>query len=102
MHVTRAPVARRRTGYLAGAVVNAALLILVNVAPGWQAVPFLTAETARVLVWVDLALLAALLGHLIHLWRDPPLLTAANHLVGTALSLIAAVRLWQGVPVLFT
>lgn len=98
MDVTRAPAGRRRSSYLAGAVLDAALLLLISVAPGWRAVPFLTGETPRVLGWVVLALAAALLGNLIHLWRDPPALVAVNHLVATALALLAAVRVWQVFP----
>jgi hypothetical protein len=43
---TRRPsVATRRVGYVVAAVGEATLLYLVNVWPGWQAVPFLTADT---------------------------------------------------------
>ena len=38
--------------------VNLVLLFLVNVAPGWQAVPFLT-ETTDVLLLVNLSMAAA-------------------------------------------
>ena len=45
----RPPRSARRAGYLIGALLNGALLWLVNVSPGWQAVPFLTQEFDGVL-----------------------------------------------------
>ena len=46
---TRPAVAGRRAGYAVAIAVNLVLLYLVNVAPGWQAVPFLTESTTEVL-----------------------------------------------------
>ncbi|MER5267151.1 hypothetical protein ABTZ99_34165 [Actinosynnema sp. NPDC002837] len=45
-----------RAGYLVGTVVNVILLVLVNVSPGWRAVPFLTEDAVDVVVWVDVGL----------------------------------------------
>lgn len=45
-----------RAGYLVGAVVDVVLLVLVNVSPGWRAVPFLTDDAIDVVVWVDVGL----------------------------------------------
>ena len=42
----RPPVAARRFGYVLAALLNAVLLYAVNVWPGWESVPFLTADTA--------------------------------------------------------
>jgi hypothetical protein len=41
----RPPVVTRRVGYVVAVVVDAALLYLVNVWPGWQAVSLLTEDT---------------------------------------------------------
>src|SRR5436190_9702285 len=47
------PDVTRRAGYVVGAVVNGMLLLAVNVWPGWQVVPFLTAQTSQVLGLVN-------------------------------------------------
>lgn len=54
---TRPPTtAGPRVGHLVGAVVDAVLLALINVSPGWRAVPFLTDGAVEVVVWVDTGL----------------------------------------------
>ena len=50
----------RRSGYVVAAAVNAVLLYLVDVRPGWDAVPFLTADTTLVLGAVNASLVAGL------------------------------------------
>ena len=41
----------RRVGYAIGALVNVALLVALNVWPGWDAVPFLTRTSSRCSAW---------------------------------------------------
>lgn len=74
MTTTSAPrsVTARRTGYVFGVVVNAVMLVLTNVWPGWAAVPFLTGDASRVLVLVNLTIVAGLLTDLVYLSVDPP------------------------------
>jgi len=48
----------RRAGYSLAIVFSAALLIVLNGSPGWQAIPFLTSDTAQVLWLVNLSLAA--------------------------------------------
>ena len=62
----------RRAGYVAAVVVNAALLFVLNVQPGWQALPFLTSATDHVLGLVNLSLAAGLAANLVYLAHDPP------------------------------
>ncbi|NUT47493.1 MAG: hypothetical protein HOV94_09335 [Saccharothrix sp.] len=45
-----------RFGHLVGAALDVVLLALVNVPPGWRAVPFLTDDAADVVVWVNVGL----------------------------------------------
>jgi hypothetical protein len=52
----RKPVAARKAGYAIAAVVNAALLYLINDRPGWEAAPFLTGDMSRVLALLNLSL----------------------------------------------
>ena len=50
---TRVSTGTRRTGYVIAVLVNLALLVGINVWPGWDAVPFLTGETELVLPIVN-------------------------------------------------
>ena len=74
----------RRAGYVAAVVVNAVLLWLVNVWPGWQAVPFLTAETPQVLGLVNASFVLAIVLNLLYLLHDPLWLTTLGTLATTA------------------
>ena len=97
--VARRPsAATRRAGYVAGALVNAVLLWLLHVWPGWEAVPFLTPDFATVLWLVDLSLVVTLALDLLYVVRDPRWLTAAGAVVTTAIGLAAAIRLLRVFP----
>lgn len=91
----------RRTGYLISAAVNAVLLYLVNERPGWEAVPFLTAQTPQVLDLVNLSMIVGLVANLVYLFRDPPRLRALGDLVTTGIGLAAMVKIWQVFPFSF-
>ncbi|MBM2616316.1 hypothetical protein JIG36_12190 [Actinoplanes sp. LDG1-06] len=88
----------QRTGYAVAAVVNGALLLLVNWWPGWQAVPFLTVETERVLTLVNLSLLAGVVANLLYLLRPASWVVPAGGLVTTGIGLVVLVRMWQVFP----
>ena len=90
--------ASRRAGYAIGAAINAVLLWLIHVWPGWDAVPFLAADFQTVLWVVDLTLIVTIALNLIYVVRDPRWLTAAGAIVATALGLAAAVRMLQVFP----
>jgi hypothetical protein len=94
----RPSVASRRTGYVAGAVINAVLLWLLHVWPGWDAVPFLTADVETVLWLIDLSLVVTIALNLLYLIRDPRWLTAAGAVVTTSIGLTAAIRMLQVFP----
>ncbi|MFC5822156.1 hypothetical protein [Nonomuraea harbinensis] len=98
---SRRPAVARRTGYTIAAVVNATLLYGVNAHPGWQAVPFLTPETVRVLPLVNLSLIVALLTNMILLVRDPRWARPAGDLVVTLIGLAALARFLAVFPVAF-
>ena len=94
----RPSTASRRAGYVIAAVINAALLWLIHVWPGWDAVPFLTADFDTVLWLIDLSLVVTIAVNLIYLIRDPRRLTAAGAVVTTAIGLAAAIRMLQVFP----
>ena len=91
----------QRFGYLVAAVVDLVLLYLVNVAPGWQALPFLTDDTQLVLGWVNASLLAGVLVNIEHLLHDAAWLRALGDLTTTVIGVVAMVRLWQVFPFAF-
>lgn len=100
--MTRTPrrrsTASRRGGYVVSAVVNAVLLWLIHVWPGWDAVPFLTADFQTVLWLIDLSLVVTIALNLLYLIRDPRWFTAAGAVVTTAIGLAAATRMLQVFP----
>jgi hypothetical protein len=88
-------------GYVIAAAVNAVLLWLIHVEPGWDAVPFLTPETPQVLGAIDAALIAGIAVAVVQLAWDPRWLTTVGSLVTTALGLTAMVRLLRVFPFAF-
>jgi hypothetical protein len=94
----RPPVGVRRVGYLVAVLINAALLWLLHVWPGWEGVPFLTADFADVLWLVGLSLWVGVGANLLYLVLDPLWLTALGGLATTAIGLAAALRLWEVFP----
>jgi hypothetical protein len=96
--VRRQPVAVRRSGYAVAVVVNAAMLWLVNIWPGWESLSFLTDETPDVLVLVNLSLAASAVVNLAHLGYDAPWAVALGAIVTTVLGLAGLIRIWQVFP----
>ena len=94
----RPAVGSRRLGYTIAVVVNAAMLYAANVAPGWQVLPFLTADTALVLGAVNASIAVGLVANALYVVHDPPWFKAFGDLVTTAVGLVAVVRLWQVFP----
>ena len=88
-------------GRLAGAVVNAALLGAVHVWPGWEVVPFLTAETPAVLGAVDAMLVAGIVVNLVLVGRHPAWMTPAGTFVTSTVGLVATLRVLQVFPFAF-
>jgi hypothetical protein len=94
----RPSTASRRVGYVIAAVINAVLLWLIHVWPGWDAVPFLTADFETVLWLINLSIVVTIALNLIYLIRDPKWLTAAGAIATTAIGFAAAVRMLQVFP----
>ncbi len=102
MTVTASPhrpsAAARRVGYILAVVINAGLLVLVNARPGWEAVPFLTADTTHVIGLVNASLVASMVANLVYVAADPPWLKSIGDLVTTSIGLASVVRMWQVFP----
>jgi hypothetical protein len=94
----RPPVAARRAGYLIAAGIHVVLLYLMNVSPGWEAVPFLTGDARQVLALVNVSLVAGLVCNLVYVLGDPAWLKSLGDLLTTGIGLAVLVRLWQVFP----
>ena len=77
---SRSSVGARHFGYVVGALVNVGLLWLANIWPGWEAVPFLTAETILVLGLVNASIVSNIVANAVYLVSDPPWLQALGTL----------------------
>ena len=98
-HRARRPSAgTRRAGYGLAIVFGTVLLIILNGSPGWQAIPFLTSDTAQVLWLVNLTLAAGIAANLVYLAYDPPWLKSLGDLATTGIGLAAAIGIWQVFP----
>ncbi|MCK6209003.1 hypothetical protein KZX45_00400 [Georgenia sp. EYE_87] len=94
----RPAVGARRLGYTIAVVVNAAMLYAVNVVPGWEVLPFLTADTAAVIPAVNASMAVGLVANALYAVHDPPWFKAFGDAVTTVVGLVAVVRLWQVFP----
>lgn len=92
----------RQLGYGVAAGVNAALLYLINGAPGWQAVPFLTDDVEAVLGIVNTSLLAGLVVNLLWSLADPEWWRALGQVVLSAIGLAATLQILDVFPFDFT
>jgi hypothetical protein len=88
----------RRIGYTLAALVNLALLWVVNVWPGWQAVPFLTEQTTTILPLVNASLVVGIASNAFYVLADPPWLKALGAVVTSAFSVAIAVRTFTVFP----
>jgi len=85
-------------GYIAAVVVNAVLLVLVNVTPGWSILPFLTPDMAFVLPWINASMVAGIMVNAVYLFRDTPRIKGFGDLITEVIGLVAMIGLWQVFP----
>jgi hypothetical protein len=90
--------ASRRVGYAVTILVDVVLLVLINVAPGWEAVPWLTPSFTQALLVVNLSLGVGLLVNLVNLVHDPPWLVDAGQVLTALLAVAVCLRLLDVFP----
>ena len=88
----------RRFGYAAAAVVNAALLFVVNNLLEWDLLPFLTNDFDRVVPIVRVSLVATIVVNLIYLFFDPDWFKSLSQIGLLGISMAATVRLYRISP----
>lgn len=87
-----------RAGHVVAVLVNLLILYLVNVRPGWDAVPFLTAETTQVLPWVNASLWVSVVAESLYVAWDTGWFRALGDIVTTSVGLAAIVKMWDVFP----
>jgi hypothetical protein len=92
------PSSARRAGFVVAVIVNAALLVVINVNPGWENLSFVTAAAADVVWWVNLSLLVSLAANVVYLFADAFQVRALGDAAIAVVGLIAAVQLLQVFP----
>lgn len=90
--------AARRFGYLLGAAINGLLIWLVNVAPGWWRVPFLTDDFALVSWLITVSLLVGLAVNLAQVAYDPTWVRRLGDTITAAFAVVVLYRLWSVFP----
>jgi hypothetical protein len=91
-----------RVGYVIAVAINAVLLILINVSPGWQTLPWITDSFTQVLGLLNLSIWLNLLANMMYLVYDGRRFKAATQAVLLAVSLAVTVRLLAVFPFDFT
>jgi len=97
----RPPVAARRAGHGLAALVQLAIVYLVNGWPGWRSVTFLAPDAAQVVWLFNLAVAVGVAFNLAYLVHDPTWLTALGDAVTAGLGLAVFVRTWRVFPFRF-
>ena len=87
----------RRVGYLVAVLLNAAILVALNVWPGWESLPWLTPDASQILGWVNVAIMVSMVANLVYSVRDEMEREIGDAIV-TAVGLVVLIRIWQVYP----
>jgi len=98
----RPAVTTRRSGYVVPVLINAVLLYAANVWPGWEAVPFLTADTVLVMGLVNASIIVNLAANAAYVITDRPWFKALGTVLTSVVGFAAAARIWNVFPFDFT
>jgi hypothetical protein len=90
--------AQRRSGYVGAILVNGLFLYALNRWPGWDAVPFLTPDTERVIGIVNASIVTGIVANAIYVLADPLRLRALGEIVTSAVGLAAVIGIWRVFP----
>jgi len=79
----------RRIGYVVAILVNLAFLAIINAWPGWEAMPFVTADAVEVVPLVNASIVVSMLANLLFMFEDRPRFKAAGDVVTGIVSIVA-------------
>ena len=88
----------RPSGNLGSAIVNALLLYGINIWPGWQVLPFLTADMDRAVDLINASLIAGIIVNLVCVVIRARALLALGNIVVMGFGVAALLRLWEVFP----
>ena len=94
----RPPRTARMVGYGVAAGVNGVLLYLVNVAPGWQWVTFLTDDFTEVLGILNASLVVAIVVNLLWVLADPRWFRSLGQVVQSGIGLAVILAMLDVFP----
>lgn len=94
----RAPRGARVAGYLVAVAIDVALMWVINVAPGWRWLPFVTEDFSRVVGLVSLSLVISFLINLAYVAFDPPWAKRLGDAITAALSVVVMLQLFRIFP----
>lgn len=95
---SRPPRWARQVGAAVSAGFNLLLLYLINVAPGWEWVPFLAPEFVEVVDLINASLWLGLALNLSYLLADPPWARPLGDAVTGVIGAVVLWQLWQDFP----
>ena len=87
-----------RSGYVMAILFNLAFLFVANNLLGWDLIPFLTGDFARVLWIVNLSILATIVANLAYLWYDPAWFKSVCQICLGGISMLVSIRMLQVFP----
>ncbi|MBI1352334.1 MAG: hypothetical protein GC156_14610 [Actinomycetales bacterium] len=88
----------RRIGYVIAILINAVFLVLVNAWPGWEAMPFITADAVDVLPLVNASIAVTMLANALYVVEDAPRVKAVGEVVTGIVALAATSALIDVFP----
>ncbi len=98
----RPPRTARQVGYGVAAGVNGVLLYLINVAPGWEWVTFLTDDFTEVLGVLNASLVVAIVVNLLWVLADPRWFRSLGQVVQSGIGLAVILTMLDVFPFDFT
>ena len=87
-----------RVSYLVGLAVYGGLLILIDVRPGWESLPFLTSAAEPIFGLLSLALIVSLIAQAAYVVDDSPRLRAIVTYVVSLIYLAVLGQAWNTFP----
>jgi hypothetical protein len=88
----------RKVGYLVAVLVNGAMLVVVNVRPGWRELSFLTQDFVGILWLINLSMVAGAVVNVAYLLYDPAWFKSVCQVGVSAIGLTAAIRMLRVFP----